>query len=42
MTPMYDTIFANALRMVGHDMKVTDYLDTGFHNNQISPGSWQH
>jgi hypothetical protein len=40
-TPMYSTAFARALRMVGHDMKVTDYLDTGHLNNQVSPSWWQ-
>ncbi len=39
-TPLFDTIFANALRMVGHDMKVTDYLDTGILNYQVPPGWW--
>ena len=39
-SPMYDTQFANALRMVGHDMKVTDYLDTGHLNYQVPPGWW--
>ncbi len=38
--PQFDTIFANALRMVGHDMKVTDYLDTGHLNYQVPPGWW--
>ena len=40
-TPMYSTAFARALRMVGHDMKVKDYLDTGHLNNQVSPSWWQ-
>ena len=39
-SPQFDTEFANALRMVGHDMKVTDYLDTGHYNNQITPRWW--
>ena len=38
--PMYDTTFGNALRFVGHDMKVTDYLDTGHLNYQVSPAWW--
>ena len=38
--PMYDTPFGNALRLVGHDMKLTDYLDTGHLNNQVPPGWW--
>ena len=29
-----------ALRLVGHDMKVTDYLDTGHLNYQVPPGWW--
>ena len=39
-TPQFDTEFANVLRMVGHDMKVSDYLDTGHLNNQVPPGWW--
>jgi len=31
--------FRRSLRMIGHDMKVADYLDTGYMNYQISP-SW--
>jgi hypothetical protein len=37
---MYDTSFAIALRLVGHDMKTTDYFDTGHLNNQVPPGWW--
>jgi hypothetical protein len=37
---MYDTAFGVALRLVGHDMKVTDYLDTGHLNYQVPPGWW--
>ena len=32
--------FQRSLRLVGHDMKVTDYLDTGYLNNQIPPAWW--
>ena len=32
--------FQRSLRLVGHDMKVTDYLDTGHINNQIPPAWW--
>ena len=32
--------FQRSLRMVGYDMKVTDYLDTGHLNNQVSPSWW--
>ena len=39
-TPVTDSEFANALRMVGHDMKATDYLDTGHLNYQVPPGWW--
>ena len=34
--------FQRSLRLVGHDMKVTDYLDTGHLNNQIPPRWWGH
>jgi hypothetical protein len=40
--PMYDTHFATALRLVGHDMKVTDYEDTGHLNHQVPPKWWAH
>ena len=36
----YDTPFGNALRMVGHDMKVIDPNDTGDVNYQIPPSWW--
>ena len=36
----YDLEFAIALRLVGHDMKVTDYLDTGDLNYQVPPAWW--
>lgn len=39
-TPLYDTEFAIPLRLVGHDMKVADYLDTGILNYQVPPGWW--
>ena len=32
--------FQRSLRLVGHDMKVTDYLDTGYLNNQVPPAWW--
>ena len=32
--------FGTALRLIGHDMKVTDYLDTGHLNYQVPPGWW--
>ena len=38
-TPQYDTAFGTALRLVGHDMKLTDPLDTG-HMNQQLPPTW--
>ena len=41
VAPMYDTTFGTALRLVGQDMKVTDYLDTGHFNHQIPPSWWQ-
>lgn len=40
VTPQYDIAFANALRMVGHDMKVSDYRDTGHVEYQIPPSWW--
>ena len=36
----HDVTFQRSLRLVGHDMKVTDYLDTGYLNNQVPPGWW--
>ena len=38
--PHYDSQFAIALRLVGHDMKATDYLDTGHLNYQVPPAWW--
>ncbi len=38
--PQFETYFANLLRMVGHDMKVTDYRDTGISDYQIPPAWW--
>ena len=38
--PQYDTAFGTALRLVGHDMKLTDPLDTGHSNYQIPPSWW--
>jgi len=37
--PQFDTQFALALRLVGHDMKLTDPDDTGDVNHQI-PSTW--
>ena len=39
-TPQFDTEFAVVLRLVGHDMGVTDYLDTGHLNYQVPPTWW--
>lgn len=39
-TPQFDVHFALLLRLVGHDMKVTDYRDTGHVNYQIPPAWW--
>ena len=39
-TPQFDTEFAIPLRIVGHDMKVKDYLDTGHLNYQVPPAWW--
>ena len=39
-TPQFDTEFANALRMVGRDMKVTGYRDTGHVEYQVPPSWW--
>ena len=38
--PMYDTSFALALRLVGHDMHVTDKRDTGIYDFEVPPGWW--
>jgi len=38
--PQFDTVFANALRLVGSDMKVKDPLDTGIYNHQLPPSWW--
>ncbi len=32
--------FQRSLRMIGTDMKVSDYLDTGYLNYQVPPGWW--
>lgn len=39
-TPQSDVMFDRALRLVGHDMKVSDYRDTGHVNEQIPPSWW--
>lgn len=36
----HDVSFQRSLRLVGTDMKVKDYLDTGYLNNQVPPGWW--
>ena len=38
--PQYDTAFGTALRMIGHDMKISDPLDTGHSNHQMPPAWW--
>ncbi len=38
--PQFDTTFALLLRMVGHDMKVTDARDTGVADYQLPPAWW--
>ena len=38
--PQYDSGFAIPLRLVGHDMKVKDYRDTGHVEYQIPPAWW--
>ena len=38
--PQYDSEFAIALRLVGHDMKVKDYRDTGHVDYQVPPSWW--
>ena len=39
-TPQYDTEFANVLRLVGHDMNVDDYRDSGLADHQVPPSWW--
>ena len=39
-TSRHDIFFGMALRLVGHDMKVTDYRDTGHVNYQVPPAWW--
>ena len=36
----HEVSFQRSLRLVGNDMKVTDYLDTGYLNNQVPPAWW--
>ena len=38
--PQYDSEFAIPLRLVGHDMKVKDYRDTGHVEYQVPPAWW--
>ena len=38
----HDVPFQRSLRLVGNDMKVTDYLDTGYLNYQVPPAWWAH
>ena len=39
-TSRHDILFGMALRLVGYDMNVKDYLDTGHVNHQIPPAWW--
>lgn len=39
-TPQFNTRFAIALRLIGHDMKVDEYMDTGLLNHQMQPAFW--
>lgn len=39
-TPQYDIEFAIPLRLVGHDMKVKGYADTGHVDYQVPPAWW--
>ena len=36
----HDVSFQRSLRLVGNDMKVTDYRDTGYLNHQVPPAWW--
>ncbi|MBR4170680.1 MAG: family 20 glycosylhydrolase [Kiritimatiellae bacterium] len=36
----HDVSFQRSLRLVGNDMKLTDYLDTGHLNHQVPPAWW--
>ena len=38
----HDVSFQRSLRLIGSDMKVKDYLDTGFLNYQVPPAWWAH
>lgn len=38
--PQFDTHFSLLLRLIGHDMKITDPKDTGTLNYQIPPAWW--
>ena len=39
-TPQSDVMFDRALRMVGHDMRLADYRDTGHVDHQVPPSWW--
>ena len=39
-TPQSDVMFDRALRMVGHDMRLSDYRDTGHVDHQVPPSWW--
>jgi len=39
--PQFDTRFAIPLQLVGRDMKLSDYRDTGHVNYQVPPSWWQ-
>ena len=38
----HDVPFQRSLRLIGNDMKVKDYLDTGYLNYQVPPAWWAH
>lgn len=38
--PQYDSEFATAIRLVGHDMKVKGCRDTGNVDYQVTPSWW--
>ena len=39
-TPQSDVMFDRALRMVGYDMRLADYRDTGHVDHQVPPSWW--
>ena len=38
----HDVPFQRSLRLIGNDMKVMDYKDTGYLNYQVPPAWWAH